>query len=109
MSSVAIWTSLGSRPADSAPCLMSARYSASDSSVSQLAITPSATSAAVPTIFGPRPASQIGGAAGQMGNAARAHGQQSRRARVEVDDRGAEADCLRLPRQHGEHGESVLA
>src|SRR5438445_515880 len=60
ISSVAIWTSLGSRPADSAPFLISPRYSASDSSVSQFAITPSATSAAVPTIFGPRPASQIG-------------------------------------------------
>src|SRR5439155_25360812 len=47
-------------------------------------------------------------AAGQVVDAARAHGEQRRSARVEVDDRGAEADGLRLPRQHSEHGEGVL-
>ena len=50
-----------------APCSISPRYSASDSSVSQFAMTPSATSAAVPTIFGPRPAGQMGGTPSPIG------------------------------------------
>ena len=63
ISSVGTWMLAGLLPDDSAPYVVNPRYPASDSSVSRLAMTPSATSAEVRTIFRPSPASRIGGAA----------------------------------------------
>src|SRR5713101_7320536 len=141
ISNVAIWTSAGLLPAETAPCSINPRYSASDSSVSQFAITPSATSAAVRTIFGPSPANDSHRLFGtrqrlldhdsvaalhetdsagakakgaettlrEVVNTARAHGEECRRTRIEVDDRRAEADGLGLSRHDGENSESVFA